>query len=280
MTVAAIFFKTYLRKIAILATAVVVVSVFSAQAFVENQTLSDDVIAKAAIIDQLHDKMPKAVIIDQLHDKIPNQNYQKKVTEYLETAGYEVDIYTTKDITVPFYKELPSMNYEFIVIRSHSLGFGTVEKSASLFTGELYSIDKYIQEQLLGQVKKGVPYLPSEVERIGFENLINETYFVVGSKVVEELMVGEFPDSIIVLAGCDTVTGGLLPAALLDRGASTVVGWRGLVPSDHNDIVILAFLEKVLVNGEEITEAVSSVMNDYKGVVDSVTLEHYTTGAT
>jgi len=280
MTTAAIFFKTHLREIAILATAVVVVSVFSAQVFVENQTLSDDVIAKAAIIDQLPDKMPKAVIIDQLHDKMPNLNYQEKATEYLETAGYDVDLYTTKDITIPFYKELPSMNYEFIVVRSHSLGFGTVEKSASLFTGEIYSEDKYIQEQILGQVKKGVPYLPNEVERIGWENLLDETYFLVGSRVVEELMVGEFPDSIILLAGCDTITGGLLPSSLLDRGASAVVGWRGLVPSDHNDIVTLAFLERVLVNGEEITEAVSSVMNDFRGAADTITLEHYTTGAT
>jgi len=55
MNVTAIFIKTHLREIAVLATIVVLVSVFSAQAFVENQTTLDDGIPKAAILDQLHD---------------------------------------------------------------------------------------------------------------------------------------------------------------------------------------------------------------------------------
>jgi len=73
------------------------------------------------------DEIPKAAIIDQLHNDKPNKNYQQNVTKYLETAGYEVDLYTTDDITVDFYKKLPSLNYEFIVIRTHSLGIGEVE---------------------------------------------------------------------------------------------------------------------------------------------------------
>jgi len=71
-------------------------------------------------------EIPKAAIIDQLHNDKPNENYQKMLTEFLETAGYEVDLYTTDAITVNFYKRLPAMNYEFIVIRSHALGPGVI----------------------------------------------------------------------------------------------------------------------------------------------------------
>jgi len=233
MNVAAIFIKTYLREIAVLATAVVLVSVFSTLAFVQNQTTLDD-------------RMPKAVIIDQLHDDIPNLYFQQNLTEYFETAGYDVDLYTTKDITVGFYKELPSMNYEFIVVRTHALGFGTVETSPSLFTGEKYELYKYTQEQLAHQVGKGVPYTFDEVKEIDREKISNQTYFVVGSKFVDQVMVGEFPDSVIILAGCETISSGLLSQSLIDRGASVVVGWNDIVLSSQNDRVTLAFLEKVL----------------------------------
>ena len=57
----------------------------------------------------------RAAIIDQLHDDIPNFELQANATRMLEDAGYEVDLYTTKDITVGFYKNLPSMNYHFIL---------------------------------------------------------------------------------------------------------------------------------------------------------------------
>ncbi len=105
------------------------------------------------------DGIPKAVIIDQLHNDKPNKNYQQNVTKYLETAGYEVDLYTTDDITVDFYKKLPSLNYEYIVIRTHSLGIGEVEESSSLFTGEIYEVFDHIQEQYSGVVGHVIQYL-------------------------------------------------------------------------------------------------------------------------
>jgi len=85
-------------------------------------------------------KQPKqlAAIIDQLHDSIPNESFQQKAQQHLENAGYDVDIYTTQDITVDFYKKLPSMNYKFIYIRTHSLGVQELQNSTFLFTGEKY----------------------------------------------------------------------------------------------------------------------------------------------
>jgi len=226
-------------------------------------------------------EIPRAVIIDQLHNDIPNLEYQKNVTTYLTSAGYDVDLYTTDDITVNFYKKLPSLNYEFIVIRSHSLGDGTVEESASLFTGEKYRMDRYMDEQFAGQVGKGVPYLPKEVETLGgLEVLRDETYFVVGSKLVDELMVGTFPNSIIVLGGCETIEGTILADSLLQLGASEVIGWNGLVSSKDNDKVIMKLLENTLVNDVEIQQAVKSVMQEYdEKLAPPVTLKYYSSGA-
>ncbi len=225
--------------------------------------------------------IPRAAIIDQPHNDKPNLEYQKNVTAYLTSAGYDIDLYTTDDITVDFYKKLPSMNYEFIVIRSHSLGDGTVEESASLFTGEKYRKDRYMNEQYSGQVGKGLPYRPAEVERLGgWEVLRDETYFVVGSKLVDELMVGAFPNSIIILGGCETTEGTILADSLLQRGASEVIGWNGLVSSRDNDKVIMKLLEETLVNDAEIQDALQSVMQEYdEKLALPATLKYYSSGA-
>ncbi len=227
------------------------------------------------------DGIPKAAIIDQLHNEKPNKNYQQNVTKYLESAGYEVDLYTTDDITVDFYKKLPSLNYEFIVIRTHSLGIGEVEESSSLFTGEIYEVFDHIQEQYSGLVGHGVPFLPREVDELGgLDALKDETYFVVGSKFIDELMLGTFPKSKIILAGCETTEGNHLVKSLLLRGASEVVGWDGLVSSRQNDEVIMQVLEETLVNGIELEDAVESVMKQYEQkLLTDTALSHYTAGA-
>ncbi len=100
---------------------------------------------------------PLAAIIDQLDDLFPNKRYQQKSLEYLENAGFDVDLYTTEDITVDFYKKLPSMNYKLIYIRTHSVEVVELGNSTLLFTGEKYDIDKHILEQLSGQVTKALP---------------------------------------------------------------------------------------------------------------------------
>jgi len=233
------------------------------------------------IENQSTDGTPRAAIIDQLHNEKPNKNFQQNVTKYRELAGYEVDFYTTDIITVNFYQYLPSFNYEFIIIRSHSLGIGTVEESSSLFTGEIQSDFDYINDQYNGLVGHGVPFFPNEIDDLGgFETLQNKTYFVIGSKFINERMVGTFPNSKIILAGCETTEGTHLVESLLLRGASEVVGWDGLVSSRQNDEVIMKVLEETLVNGIELEDSVESVMKQYEQkLLTDTALSHYSTGA-
>ena len=265
MNVTAIFLKTYLREIAVLATAVVLVSVLTL-AFMGNHITSDDGILNAAIIDQLHDGMP-------------NTDFQQNATEYFKTAGYDVDLYTTKDVTVDFYKKLPSMGYEFIVIRSHATAYYFKYASEALFTGEKYSIKKHSADQLSGHVGSAATFRVGTMQNMSRDIVANQTYFVIGSKFVDEKMVGKFPGSVIVLAGCYTASSEVLSQSLLDRGASVVVGWDDIVLSRQNDKVILAFLEKMLVDGELVSEAVSSVTNEFRLYLEPEGLRYYTMDA-
>ncbi len=235
-----------------------------------------------------YDGPPRAAIIDQLHADIPSQYFQDRATELLETAGYEVEIFTTKQLTVDFYKRLPSMNYEFIVFRTHAIGndaqdIASGKEPVSLFTGEKYREDKYITEQLSGQIGKGAPYMNSIIDiSADLSELTNSSktsieidvtqsyqvvddsnpYFLIGSKYVDEIMEGRFNDSVLVLGGCSTLSNPTLAKSLINRGASSVIGWDNLVGSISNDNTILSFLENHLTNEMEVEDAVELAMNE------------------
>jgi len=223
----------------------------------------------------------KAAIIDQLHDELPNEDWQEKAKELLEQGGYEqIDLFTTEDITVGFYKELPSMDYEFIVARTHSLAIKEKGKqSVWIFTGEKYTEDKYIQEQLSGQVSRGVPFLTgSAIDR---EQAEKQRLFIIGSKFVDEEMIGTFDGTTFVLGGCDTMSYPYMAKSLVNRGASSVVGWYGLVSLFDNDRVTLKVLEEILINGQLPDDAVDYVMEFYDGAMqyNHSIMRQYSTGA-
>jgi len=235
-----------------------------------------------------YDGPPRAAIIDQLHDDISNPYFQNKATEFLETAGYEVELFTTKQLTVDFYKRLPSMNYEFIVFRTHAIGndekdVASGKEPVSLFTGEKYRDDKYITEQLSGQISKGAPYMSSvldvsadlseltnsnktriEIDVTSSFQVVDDSnpYFLIGSKYVDEIMEGRFHDTVLVLGGCSTLSSPTLAKSLINRGASSVIGWDSLVGSVSNDNTMLKFLENHLINKMEIKDAVDLAMNE------------------
>jgi len=228
------------------------------------------------------ESIPKAAIIDQLHDDIPNILLQQKATELLAAAGYEVDLFTTKDITLDFYKRLPSMNYDLVMIRTHGASDENDNDSVTLFTGEKYQTDKYISEQLFGQVKRAVPLLEvtffvnsEETEWI----IVNDTYstlskpaekrittsneyFAITPELFDKGVEGKFQGTIFVLGGCSTMKTSSMAESLIKRGASAVIGWDDAVSSTDNDRILLQLLEKLFVNNMELDESVESLMQD------------------
>ena len=269
------------KKIIILSVVLVATALIFSNAYQENFSQNQS---------NSYDGPPRAAIIDQLYDDIPSQYFQDKASKYLEDAGYEVEIFTTEQLTVDFYKKIPSMNYELIIFRTHAIGNDgpdNLEKEkVSLFTGEKYRDDKYISEQLAGQIGKGAPFMNSAIdvsaelpemdnsnqtslEIITPWEIVDDSnpYFLIGAKYVDEIMEGMFPNSLIVLGGCSTLSNPTLANSFINRGASSVVGWDNLVGSVNNDNTMLAFLENYLIDEMEIQDAVEDAMTkSSKGV--------------
>ena len=227
---------------------------------------------------------PKAIIIDQLYDEIPSKSFHDRATQYLETGGYEVDIVTTQNVTVDLFKKLPKMNYDYVVIRTHGVLDASADAPVVLFTGERYNTESYIQEQLFGQIKKGTPlgninFQLSEHDSSDWVQ-INETarsittpvrheetsdeYFLIPTKFVDEVMEGKFSQTTFLLGGCKTMANPSMAESLINRGASSVVGWDENVGSYDNDNALLRIIEENIVNKMEISEAVELVKNEIR----------------
>ena len=71
-----------------------------------------------------------------------------------------------------------------------------------------------------------------------------------------------------------------LAEAFVKRGASSVVGWNGLVELRDNDAVMLSLLEDIFYENLEINDAVENVMDEYEGKTYYGTkLKHFSSGA-
>lgn len=230
-------------------------------------------------VELAYDGPPKAIIIDQLDDEFPNPSFHQQATEYLEMAGYQVDIVTTSDVTVDFYKSLPEKNYKIVVVRTHGADDDD-KNNVVLFTGEKYREDKYIQEQLFGQVTKAAPllevsYKPTDDDESNWV-IVNDTYrylkstvkkdtssenefFAISPKLVSDSMRGKFTDTVFVLGGCNTLSNPSLANSLLKRGASAVVGWDNRVGNSDNDVAMLYFLDSYLNQDLDIAKSVDNL---------------------
>jgi len=203
----------------------------------------------------------RAAIIDQVHNDLPNFKLQADAQRMLEDAGYEVDLYTTDEITVDFYKNLPSMNYHFILIRSHGGEDLNYEYPTRLFTGEKFSSEKYTTEQIYRQVGFGFPIYLEEIEELkeSDQDFYDNAYFTIGSEMIDNGMVGTFPDSIIIVGGCQSARSHDLMWSLINRGARHVLGWDGTIESKDNDRAMIWLLEEILVKEVPLYDAVAEL---------------------
>jgi hypothetical protein len=64
----------------------------------------------------------KAAIIDHLSISQPNQTFVENATTILEQAGYNVSYFKGEEVTVNFYRNLPSQGFSLIIFRVHSTG--------------------------------------------------------------------------------------------------------------------------------------------------------------
>jgi hypothetical protein len=196
----------------------------------------------------------KAAIIDQLYLRQPNPEFIAKAKTLLESQGLKVDIWQGHDITVDFYRKLPSMGYSFVLLRVHS---GTLMELGDnntavempytyLFTAEKYSTTRYVTDQLADKVSYAI--MEEDTPEV----------FAVNSEFIKSAK-GTFDNTFILSMGCESYRHDDLQKAFLAKGSSVYIGWSDVVTLEHVDKVTLALLQAYCSGNLTIQQGVESV---------------------
>ena len=178
-----------------------------------------------------------AAIVDQLSANYPSQEFIETARSVMRQAGFNVDIYAPEKVNVSLYETLPAEGHRLIVFRVH---IGTTSSSPgqvlALFTSQRYNTVDYLWEQVYDQV------LPA------FASNRSQVVFSVTSKFIKEKSIADYRGTVIFLMGCIGLYSTELAQAFVDRGASVVIGWDGMVSAKHTDETTLTFLKTMLLD--------------------------------
>ena len=200
-------------------------------------------------------RLRTAAILDQLAVYAPNEDLIQAVRKQLVQAGYDVDVFSGARVTVELYRQLPSMGYHLIILCVHStstryLGEGrTISGQAVvLLSGDRYDSSMYPFEQVMRHV---------------FAVSIDAgIFFGIGPEFVSSSMKGTFQNTVVVLAGCESLANKDLAKALVARGASHVIGWSDKVGIDHNDKAIISLIGAMYKKRLAVASAVQETMGE------------------
>ncbi len=167
----------------------------------------------------------------------------------LGEANLTLDVYTHWNVSVDLYRRLPSLGYRLIILRVHTAAYYRDGRPVhvALGTGEPFVPHRYVELQLSRKI--GALVLLTSDDR----------YFAVPPEFIESEMEGDFGGAIIVIAGCKGLVTNVTARALVDRGASVVIGWDEDVSAHHTDRATV-MLVRLLAEGRTVEEAVSEVM--------------------
>jgi hypothetical protein len=190
-------------------------------------------------------------IVDLFYSSSPQ--FTDEVTAFLGSKDITTNMFKDANITVDFYRQLPTYGYSLIVLRVHA---GVLEsdptKPTFLFTEEPYNTHEYIVEQFSGQVKSG---------KINPDNSAEEPVFTIGPDFVRS-MSGHFNDSIIILSSCLGLYTPQLAQAFIDQGAKAFISWDEKVGLAHTDEACMVLLHSLIEEEMTISEAVDKAMTD------------------
>jgi len=201
-----------------------------------------------------------AAIVDQLSSLQENEQFIADVTEELEDYGFEVDLFQGDNITVDFYRQLPTYGYKVIIFRAHS---GLLEQDGEvmlrtvLFTNETYSESGHALEQVYDQLVMG---RAGE----GFPMMFGITPEFVGAQsVVGQAtdMEGRFEDTVIIMMGCSGIALPDLAEAFIDKGASVYLAWDRSVELYYVDNATPYLIRQLCSERLTIEEAVDNTMD-------------------
>ncbi len=119
---------------------------------------------------------------------------------------------------------LPTGGYRFVILWGHS----GIDNMA---TTQPYSPFYHLIDQLTDQLGRHI--------------VAGKEYFAIQPRFVE-WMKGSFSGTVVMLMGCNTLTQTELAGAFLKKGASTVIGWTGLVTLSVTDMTVFTLFQKVI----------------------------------
>ena len=189
----------------------------------------------------------KASIVDHLSLSQPNQTFIQTATKTLITAGFTVDYYKGEEVTVEFYRDLPTHDYDLIILRAHSALGADMRPPLALFTSEPYSKTKYVHEQLTGQVVRVTFYEGEEPKE--------PSYFGIGPEFVKQSMNGKFQKTIIIMMGCNGLTYTYMAEAFIEKGAEVYISWSYSVLASHTDLATTRLLQHFIIEKQTLREA-------------------------
>jgi hypothetical protein len=185
----------------------------------------------------------KAALIDEVSQTIPDPYLISNVTNALTRVGYTVDYYGPNDVTVDFFKALPSRGYGVVILRNHSAALtGDV---IALVTSEPFDPRRFVSEQQAGLVVEA---------RLGSSNT---TYFGITPIFVREAMQGTFPNTILVLTGCAGLADSEMAQAFVTRGAEVYISWDQIVLANQSDGGAILLIQS-MTTGHTVDDAVAS----------------------
>jgi len=217
----------------------------------------------------LHSSPTQVAIVDHLSffQEQRNQTFVNTCTNILEEGGLTWGYYKGEEITVDFYRKLPSRGANLIILRVHSAIMKTENGTISilgLFTSERYSVEaakKYPEDILDNRLVRA------------FFTEGGQEYFGIVPEFVEKSMKGEFRDTIIIMVGCEGLgyvnsvthmreTYTDMAKAFVKKGAKVYIGWNGPVGLGHTDLATVRLLQSLILKKRTVKEAVEQTNYD------------------
>jgi len=201
---------------------------------------------------------PKAAIIDQLGSsqlspisRYENQSFINSTMNLLSSRFAQVDYYSD-NATVENYKQLSHMGYRLIILRAHS-AIDNKSNYIAISTTETYGSANYDQYLSNGQL--------TVCQIVGD----SKKYIGITPKFIQEIMTGQFEDTVIILMSCNGLKTNYYSTAqaLVAKGAKVIVSWDGWIEKPDNDQGITIFLQHLLGQNSTIEEAVTNTPKYY-----------------
>jgi hypothetical protein len=193
------------------------------------------------------DRSLKAALVDALYATLPNDEFTKTLTESLQEAGFEVDVFQGTEVTVDFLRTMPN-GYNLTILRMHS---ALHDDQLYLFTAEPYSVGKYTQEQQFQIVKEAYT---TETEE-------SQPVFAVNWGFIKRCMTGKFNDTLVIVMGCDGTRDPVIIEEFMNQGAVGYISWSGPVLLSHSDVATLHLAEGLYLEKLSVEEAIEATNN-------------------